>query len=67
MEKIENKNSMTVVHLASRWSKPIAPSINSRVINNKSSDPSSSIRSERYPIPTAAFEYRFNHNVRDYA
>ena len=65
MEKIESKNNMTVVHLASRSSKPVAPSINSQLINNKVSDPSSSIRSERYPIPTS-FEYRFNPNVRDY-
>ena len=65
MEKMESKNNMTVVHLASRSSKPIAPSINGRVINEKISDPSSSIRSERYPIPKS-FEYRFNPNVRDY-
>ncbi len=65
MEKIESKNNMTVVHLASRSSKPIAPSINNRLISNKVSDPSSCIRSDRYPIPTS-FEYRFNPNSRDY-
>jgi len=65
MEKMEIKNNMTVVHLASRSSKPVAPSINSQSINDNTSDPSSSIRSDRYPIPKS-FEYRFNPNVRDY-
>ena len=65
MEKMESKNNISVVHLASRSSKPIAPSINGRPINEKIADPSSSIRSDRYPIPKS-FEYRFNPNVRDY-
>ena len=64
MENVEGKNNMTVVHLA-RSSKPVVPYTNSRLISTKRSDPSSSIRSDRYPIP-ASFEYRFNPNVRDH-
>jgi len=65
MEKVDSKTNMTVVHLAFRSNRPIIPSINSQLTKDKMSDPSSSIRSDRYPIPTS-FEYRFDPNVRDY-
>ena len=65
MEKTDSKNNMTVVHLASHSSKPVAPCINNRVINRKVSDPSSCTRSDRYPIPSS-FQYRFNPIATDY-
>ena len=65
MEKLENKNNMTVVHLAFGASKPVAPFTGQQVTNNKTLDPSSCMRADRYPIPT--FEGRYNPRERDYA
>ncbi len=66
MEKLESKDHMTVVHLTSGSSKPIAPFIKNQFINKHTSDPSSSIRSDRYPIP-GSFEYLSNANPREYS
>lgn len=66
MEKLENKNNMTVVHLAFGASKPVAPFTERQLTQNKVLDPSSSLRADRYPIPTS-FEYRYNPRERDYA
>jgi hypothetical protein len=65
MENTESKNTMTVVHLASGASKPMAP-FTGRQSEEKKLDPSSSLRADRYPIPTS-FEYRYNPLERDYA
>ena len=66
MEKAENKNNMTVVHLAFGASKPVVPFTGRQIVNNKVLDPSSSLRADRYPIPSS-FEYRFDPHERDYA
>ena len=66
MEKVDSKNSMTVVHLAFGASKPVAPFTGRQIGSNKVLDPSSTLRSDRYPIPTS-FEYRYNPRERDYA
>jgi hypothetical protein len=68
MEKVENKNNMTVVYLASGTNKPVAPFTGHQVFNNKKLDPSSSLRSDRYPLPTStSFEYRNESLERDFA
>lgn len=66
MEKVENKNNMTVVHLAFGASKPVAPFTGRQLTNKKVLDPSSCLRADRYPIPTS-FEYRSNPRERDFA
>jgi hypothetical protein len=66
MEKVESKNSMTVVHLALGANKPVAPFTGRQNVNDKILDPSSSLRADRYPIPTS-FEYRSDPRERDYA
>lgn len=66
MENVENKNNMTVVHLAFGASKPVAPFTGRQIETKKSLDPSSSIRADRYPI-LSSFEYRFNPLEKDYA
>ena len=66
MDKVENKNNMTVVHLAFGTNKPVAPFAGHQIKDNKSLDPSSTLRADRYPVPTS-FEYRYNPNERNYA
>lgn len=65
MENLESKSNMTVVHLASGANKPVAP-FAGRQLAEKKLDPSSSLRADRYPIPTS-FEYRSDPRERDYA
>jgi hypothetical protein len=68
MEKLENNNNMTVVYLASGRNKPVAPFADHQVFNSKKLDPSSSLRSDRYPLPTStSFEYRTESVERDLA
>jgi hypothetical protein len=68
MEKLENNNNMTVVYLASGRNKPVAPFTGHQVFNSKKLDPSSSLRSDRYPLPTStSFEYRTEYFKRDLA
>jgi hypothetical protein len=66
MEKMEGKNNMTVVYLASGSNKPIAPFTGHQIFNNKKLDPSSSLRSDRYPLPTS-LEFRSESLERDFA
>ena len=66
MEKLESKNNMTVVHLAFGASKPVAPFTGRQIVNKKVLDPSSSLRADRYPIPTS-FEYLSDATEREYA
>ena len=66
MEKVQNSNNMTVVHLAIGSSKPVAPFTGRQKISNRSQDPSSSLRADRYPIPTS-FEYRFSPHEKEFA
>ena len=59
MEKAENKNNMTVVYLAPGANKPVAPFTGHQIFNNKKLDPSSSLRSDRYPLPISnSYEFR---------
>jgi hypothetical protein len=68
MEKVENKNNMTVVYLAPGANKPVAPFTGHQIFNNKKLDPSSSLRSDRYPLPTSSYyEYRSGFFERDLA
>ena len=62
MKKLESKNNMTVVHLASGNSKPVAPRVDKSI--DRKSDPSSSLRSDRYPIPLS-FDYLANKGARE--
>lgn len=66
MEKLEGKNNMTVVHLAFGASKPVAPFTCRQIVNKKVLDPSSSLRADRYPIPTS-LECRYDATEREYA
>ena len=66
MEKLEGRYNMTVVHLAYSDNKPVAPFTAPQNINLKVLDPSSSLRAERYPIPSS-FDYRSNPTEREYA
>ena len=65
MEKLHT-NNMTVVHLASGASKPLTPFAQRKVSINKILDPSSSLRSDRYPIP-GSITSRFEPVERNYA
>ena len=66
MEKLDTKNNMTVVHLAIGANKPVAPFADHKISINKISDPSSSLRSDRYPIP-GSLASRFDPSERGYA
>ena len=56
MKKPENKNLMTVAYNAFGASKPVTPFVTRSTSVNRSVDPSSSVRADRYPLPTS-FEY----------
>lgn len=66
MENVEEKIKMTVVHLAHEEIKPVSSFSETESINTRVLDPSSSIRAERYPIPTA-LNFRSNQSERDFA
>ena len=66
METLNSKNNMTVVHVAFGASKPVVPFTDRKMTLGKIADPSSSIRSDRYPVPGSA-ETRFDARERDYA
>jgi hypothetical protein len=66
MEKQDIKNNMTVVHLAFGGSKPIAPQPDRKISIGKTSDPSSAMRSDRYPVP-GLFENRSEVREKEYA
>ena len=66
MENVEEKIKMTVVHLAHEETKPESSFRETQSINTRVLDPSSSIRAERYPIPTA-LNFRSNQYERDSA
>lgn len=57
MKKLDTTNNMTVVHLAFGASKPVEPFADRKTSINKMSDPSSSLRSDRYPIPSNASRF----------
>ena len=57
---------MTVVHLAFGASKPVVPFIDQKMTLGKTSDPSSVMRSDRYPVPGSP-ETRFDSREKDYA
>ena len=66
MESLNTKNNMTVVHLAFDVSKPVVPFTDRKTTLGEISDPSSSMRSDRYPVPGSP-ETRFDARERDYA
>jgi hypothetical protein len=67
MKKVEERSGMTVVHSAFGASKPVAPFVGKQLAGQqRANDPSSSLRTDRYPIPSS-FEYRFNPREREYA
>ena len=66
METLNTKNNMAVVHLAFGASKPVVPFTDRKMAFGKIADPSSVMRSERYPVPGSP-ETRFDSTERDYA
>ena len=66
MERLNTKNKMTVVHLAFGASRPVVPFTDQKMTFGKTADPSSVMRSERYPVPGSP-ETRFDSRERDYA
>ena len=66
MERLTSKNNMTVVHLAFGASKPVVPFTDQKMTTGKISDPSSVMRSDRYPVPGSP-DVRFDSAERDYA
>lgn len=64
MEKTQGKNATIISPTSFGAGKPVVPfSGSQQVSTGRSSDPSSCLRADRYPIP-GAFEYRSSYRER---
>lgn len=56
MKKPEDKTVMKIAYTAFGASKPVTPYVTRSTTTSRSVDPSSSVRADRYPLPSS-FEY----------